>query len=37
MLQWLSPLAQKARLEIIGVWEYGFRNLTNSKPDQHAR
>lgn len=31
MLQWLSPLAEKAGLEIIGVWEYGFRNLTNSK------
>jgi len=31
MLQWLSPLAEKADLEIIGVWEYGFRNLTNSK------
>jgi tripartite ATP-independent transporter DctP family solute receptor len=31
MLQWLSPLAQGKGLEIIGVWEYGFRNLTNSK------
>jgi tripartite ATP-independent transporter DctP family solute receptor len=31
MLQWLTPLAEKAGLEIIGVWEYGFRNLTNSK------
>jgi tripartite ATP-independent transporter DctP family solute receptor len=31
MLQWLSPLAQSKGLEIIGVWEYGFRNLTNSK------
>jgi tripartite ATP-independent transporter DctP family solute receptor len=31
MLQWLTPIAEKAGLEIIGVWEYGFRNLTNSK------
>jgi tripartite ATP-independent transporter DctP family solute receptor len=31
MLQWLTPLAEKAGLEIVGVWEYGFRNLTNSK------
>ena len=31
MLQWLTPLAQKSGLEIIGVWEYGFRNLTNNK------
>jgi len=31
MLQWLTPLAEKSGLEIIGVWEYGFRNLTNSK------
>jgi tripartite ATP-independent transporter DctP family solute receptor len=31
MLQWLTPLAEKAGLEICGVWEYGFRNLTNSK------
>ncbi|MFZ0845062.1 MAG: TRAP transporter substrate-binding protein [Pseudolabrys sp.] len=31
MLGWLTPLAEKAGLEIIGVWEYGFRNLTNSK------
>lgn len=31
MLGWLTPLAEKQGLEIIGVWEYGFRNLTNSK------
>lgn len=31
MLQWLDPLAQKAGFEIIGVWEYGFRHLTNNK------
>ncbi len=31
MLEWLTPLARKAGLEIVGVWEYGFRNLTNSK------
>ena len=31
MLQWLSPLSRKAGLEIVGVWEYGFRNLTNGK------
>ena len=31
MLGWLTPLAEKKGLEIIGVWEYGFRNLTNSK------
>lgn len=31
MLQWLTPLAEKSGLEIIGVWEYGFRNLTNGK------
>ena len=27
MLEWLSPKAESAGLEIIGVWEYGFRNL----------
>ncbi len=31
MLEWLSPLSEKAGLKIIGVWEYGFRHLTNSK------
>ncbi len=31
MLGWLTPIAQKSGFEIIGVWEYGFRNLTNSK------
>jgi TRAP-type transport system periplasmic protein len=31
MLGWLDPLAEKAGFEIVGVWEYGFRNLTNSK------
>ena len=31
MLLWLAPLARKSGLEIIGVWEYGFRNLTNGK------
>ena len=31
MLGWLDPLAQKAGFEIVGVWEYGFRNLTNNK------
>jgi TRAP-type transport system periplasmic protein len=31
MLEWLSPKAEEAGLEIIGVWEYGFRNLTNSR------
>jgi len=31
MLGWLDPVAEKAGFEIIGVWEYGFRNLTNSK------
>ena len=31
MLEWLAPKAQDAGLEIIGVWEYGFRNLTNSR------
>jgi tripartite ATP-independent transporter DctP family solute receptor len=31
MLEWLSPKAKSAGLEIIGVWEYGFRNLTNSR------
>lgn len=31
MLGWLSPVAEKAGFEIVGVWEYGFRNLTNNK------
>jgi len=31
MLQWLSPVAEKAGFEIVGVWEYGFRHLTNNK------
>ncbi|MBL8669156.1 MAG: TRAP transporter substrate-binding protein [Alphaproteobacteria bacterium] len=29
--QWLEPRSQKIGLEVIGVWEYGFRHLTNSK------
>ncbi len=31
MRKWLEPHAQKIGFEIIGVWEYGFRHLTNSK------
>lgn len=31
MRKWLEPKAQKMGLEIVGVWEYGFRHLTNSK------
>jgi tripartite ATP-independent transporter DctP family solute receptor len=31
MLQWLEPRAEKVGFEIIGVWEYGFRHLTNAK------
>jgi tripartite ATP-independent transporter DctP family solute receptor len=31
LMEWLTPVSQKAGLEIIGVWEYGFRNLTNGK------
>lgn len=30
MQQWLTPLAAKSNLVIIGTWEYGFRNLTNN-------
>lgn len=31
MQKWLAPLAEKKGFKIIGTWEYGFRNLTNSK------
>ncbi|MCW5748636.1 MAG: TRAP transporter substrate-binding protein [Alphaproteobacteria bacterium] len=31
MQKWLEPRAQKMGFEIVGVWEYGFRHLTNSK------
>jgi TRAP-type transport system periplasmic protein len=31
MLGWLSPVAEKSGFEIVGVWEYGFRHLTNNK------
>lgn len=31
MNDWLGPVAQKAGFEIVGIWEYGFRHLTNSK------
>ncbi len=30
MLQWLTPIAAKSNLIMIGNWEYGFRNLTNN-------
>jgi TRAP-type transport system periplasmic protein len=36
MLGWLSPVAEKAGFEIVGVWEYGFRNLTNNKRPIHT-
>ena len=28
---WLGPVAEKSGFEMVGVWEYGFRHLTNSK------
>jgi tripartite ATP-independent transporter DctP family solute receptor len=31
LLQWLAPRSEKIGLQVIGVWEYGFRHLTNSK------
>ena len=31
MLGWLTPVAEKSGFAVIGVWEYGFRHLTNSK------
>lgn len=31
MRKWLEPRAEKIGFEVIGVWEYGFRHLTNSK------
>ncbi len=30
-MDWLAPLAQKQDIIILSNWEYGFRNLTNSK------
>jgi TRAP-type transport system periplasmic protein len=31
LMGWLSPLAEQQNLIILSNWEYGFRNLTNSK------
>jgi len=31
MLKWLIPLAEKSNFVILGNWEYGFRQFTNSK------
>jgi tripartite ATP-independent transporter DctP family solute receptor len=30
-MDWLAPLAEKKNIIILSNWEYGFRNLTNSK------
>ena len=30
-MDWLAPLAEKQNITILSNWEYGFRNLTNSK------
>ena len=30
-MDWLAPLAEKQNIIILSNWEYGFRNLTNSK------
>jgi len=30
-MQWLAPLAEKEGFVILSNWEYGFRNITNSK------
>jgi tripartite ATP-independent transporter DctP family solute receptor len=30
-MDWLAPLAEKQDIIILSNWEYGFRNLTNSK------
>ncbi|HSV51469.1 MAG TPA: TRAP transporter substrate-binding protein [Burkholderiaceae bacterium] len=30
-MQWLAPLAEKEGFVLLSNWEYGFRNLTNSK------
>lgn len=30
-MDWLSPLAEKAGFIVLSNWEWGFRNLTNSK------
>jgi tripartite ATP-independent transporter DctP family solute receptor len=31
MLKWLAPLAEKSNFVMLGNWEYGFRQFTNSK------
>ena len=31
MLKWLAPLAAKSNFVVLGNWEYGFRQFTNSK------
>ena len=31
MHKWLAPIAEKAGFVLLGTWEYGFRDLTNSK------